>query len=63
MLIQGPIGRLAIDNNGRLKAVLENSAVLQSGTWVMPTYSNGNIIFQLANIEYDQAQRSKFTFV
>lgn len=75
MLIQSPIGRLAIDSSGRLKMVIDLAGVAtpvtQSGTWsvtengiwMMPTYSNDNIQFQLSFIEYNECQRSKFTFV
>jgi hypothetical protein len=66
MLVQSPIGRLAIDNAGRLRIIIDASStatpVSQSGNWSMPTYSNGSVVFQLANIEYNECQRSKFTF-
>jgi hypothetical protein len=66
MLVQSPIGRLAIDSAGRLRIIIDASSretpVSQSGNWSMPTYSNGSTIFQLANIEYNECQRSKFTF-
>jgi hypothetical protein len=62
MLVQTPLGKLAIDSAGRLRTILESSSISQSGTWMMPTYSNGSIVFQLANIEYNEGQRSKFTF-
>lgn len=62
MLVQSPIGRLAIDGSGRLRTAVESASVSQSGNWSMPTYSNGSIIFQLSNIEYNEVQRSKFTF-
>jgi hypothetical protein len=63
MLIQSPIGRLAIDGNNRLRIVLEGTpSVSQSGNWSIPTYSNGSTVFQLSNIEYNECQRSKFTF-
>jgi len=74
MLIQGPLGRLAIDSANRLRTVVESAPTTavtqsgtwtmgQSGTWMMPTYSNDNIQFQLSFIEYNECQRSKFTFV
>jgi hypothetical protein len=62
MLIQSPIGRLAIDGNNRLRATIDSASVSQSGNWSMPTYSNGSTVFQLSNIEYNECQRSKFTF-
>jgi hypothetical protein len=65
-LLQTPLSRLAIDGGGRLRIVIDAAGVAtpvtQSGAWMMPTYSNGSIVFQLANIEYNECQRSKFTF-
>jgi|GEM_PF-6122527 len=66
MLVQSPIGRLVIDPVGRLRIIIDGAAsaitVAQTGVWMMPTYSNGSIIFQLSNMEYNEVQRSKFTF-
>jgi hypothetical protein len=63
MLIQSPLGRLAIDSANRLRVILESSGVYQSGVWMMPSWTPGNIQYQLSNIEYNECQRSKFTFV
>jgi hypothetical protein len=74
MLIQGPIGRLAIDSVNRLRTLVEGTvAVTQSGTWAVTqsgTWNLGNFpidqrweMIQRANIEYNECQRSKFTFV
>jgi hypothetical protein len=66
ILLQTPINRIAIDSAGRLRVIIDASGaatpVTQSGTWMMPTYSNDNIQFQLSFIEYNECQRSKFTF-
>jgi hypothetical protein len=68
MLIQSPLGRLAIDGSNRLRVFIDggtsaaNVGVTQSGNWSIPTYSNGSTVFQLSNIEYNECQRSKFTF-
>jgi hypothetical protein len=64
MLIQSPIGRLAIDSLNRLRVIIDSTpAVSQSGVWMMPSWTPGNIQQQLSNIEYNECQRSKFTFV
>jgi hypothetical protein len=67
MLIQSPLGKLAIDSANRLRvtAAVESNpttAVTQSGVWMMPSWTPGNIQQQLSNIEYVECQRSKFTF-
>jgi len=61
-LLNSPLVRVSIDSAGRLRTLLESSAVSQSGAWSFPTYSSGSAVFQLANIEYNECQRSKFTF-
>ena len=70
-LVQTPLGRLAIDSTGRLRIIIDVAGaatpVSQSGTW---TISAGGVfpvdqrweIIQRANIEYNECQRSKFTF-
>jgi hypothetical protein len=66
MLIQSPLGRLAIDTYNRLRVIVDSApttAVSQSGVWMMPSWTSGNIQHQLSNIEYNECQRSKFTFV
>jgi hypothetical protein len=72
MLIQSPIGRLAIDSANRLRVVVDTTVAVsqsgtwtisQSGVWMMPSWTPGNIQQQLSNIEYNECQRSKFTFV
>ena len=74
VLSQIPLSRLAIDPAGRLRILIDAAGaatpvtqsgtwtVGQSGTWMMPTYSNDNIQFLLAFIAYNECQRSKFTF-
>jgi len=83
MLVQSPLGRLAIDNINRLRVFDENKTVtsipsssgtnvatggaptMGSGTWQLvwtgPVDQRWEII-QRANIEYNECQRSKFTF-
>jgi hypothetical protein len=66
MLIQGPIGRLAIDASNRLRTVVEGTlSVSQSGTWNLGNFPIDQRweMIQRANIEYNECQRSKFTFV
>jgi len=66
MLIQSPLGRLAIDSANRLRTIVESTvAVTQSGTWNLgnfPVDQRWEMI-QRANIEFNECQRSKFTFV
>ncbi len=66
MLIQSPLGKLAIDSAGRLRIIIDAAGpanpVTQSGIWMMPNYSNDNIQFLLSHIAYNECQRSKFTF-
>jgi len=64
-LLNSPLVRVSIDNVGRLRTLVESApttAVSQSGVWMFPSYSAGSMVFQLANIEYNECQRSKFTF-
>ena len=72
-LLHTPISRLAIDGANRLRAVVENTVrtvvdntvpVSQAGTWNLgnfPVDQRWEMI-QRANIEYNECQRSKFTF-
>jgi hypothetical protein len=66
MLIQSPLGRLAIDSTNRLRTIVEGTAaVTQSGTWNLGNFPIDQRweMVQRANIEYNECQRSKFTFV
>ena len=67
-LINSPLGRLAVDSAGRLRILVDAAGtatpVTQSGTWNLgnfPVDQRWEII-QRANIEYNECQRSKFTF-
>jgi len=68
MLIQSPLGRLAIDNANRLRVAVDSSVAIsatQSGTWNLgnfPVDQRWEMI-QRANIEFNECQRSKFTFI
>ncbi len=66
-LIQTPLGKLSMDSAGRLRILVDASGttlpVSQSGNWMFPAYAPGSMMFQLANIEYNECQRSKFTFI
>lgn len=75
-LINSPLGRLTVDSAGRLRILIDAAGtatpVTQSGTWSVAqsgTWNLGNFpvdqrweIIQRANIEYNECQRSKFTF-
>jgi hypothetical protein len=68
MLIQSPLGRLAIDNYNRLRVIVDSvptTPVSQSGTWNLGNFPIDQRweMIQRANIEYNECQRSKFTFV
>jgi len=72
-LVQSPLGRLAIDSTGRLRIIIDVAGVatpvtVSSGS---VTVSAGGVfpidqrfeMIQRSNIEYNECQRSKFTFV
>ncbi len=75
-LINSSLGRLTIDSAGRLRILIDAAGtatpVTQSGTWSVAqsgTWNLGNFpidqrweMIQRANIEYNECQRSKFTF-
>jgi len=67
-LINSPLGRLAIDSAGRLRILVDAAGtatpVTQSGTWNLGNFPIDQRweMIQRANIEYNECQRSKFTF-
>jgi hypothetical protein len=69
-LAQSPLGRLAIDSTGRLRIIIDAAGVATPISTVttlsaITTFPYGQSweMIQRSNIEYNEGQRSKFTFV